>query len=262
MNDVIENPYSHTTEEANKPPSRGRQFFVELLVVVAIIGVFVGLLLPATRGGGREAARRMSCQSNLRQIGLALLNYETVYKAFPPAYTTDEEGKPLHSWRVLILPYIEYNQLYQKIDLSKPWDDVANAEARAKMPAIFRCLSLNQAKGHTTYLAMVGEHYCLRRDSQRKIEEVVDGAQNTIMLYEANGSQSVHWMSPEDANEEMILAQNPKENSKAPSPHSSGRTVVYMDGSTRHLPNSISPETLKALLTIDGHEEVGNLDEY
>ena len=71
----------------------------------------------------------MQCANNLKQIALALRNYESVYHALPPAYTVDAEGKPLHSWRTLILPYLEQQALYDKIDLSKPWDDPANKEA-------------------------------------------------------------------------------------------------------------------------------------
>ena len=98
------NPYE-SPATASEPPVRKpgvlRRRLVEGLVVVAIIGILVALLLPAVRTA-REPARRLQCANNLKQIAIALQNYESVYHALPPAYTVDTNGKPLHSWRTLI----------------------------------------------------------------------------------------------------------------------------------------------------------------
>src|SRR4029453_12945484 len=82
-----------------------------LLFSCAPIGV--ALLLPAVQQA-REAARRTQCKNNLKQIGLALHNYADVYGSFPPAYIADETDKPMHSWRVLILPFLDQDQLYKE----------------------------------------------------------------------------------------------------------------------------------------------------
>ena len=89
-------------------------------------GIMAVLLIPAV-SSAREAARRMQCSNNLKQIALALHNYHSAYGTLPPAYTIDVDGNRLHSWRTLILPYMEQDALYQQIDFSKPWDDPANA---------------------------------------------------------------------------------------------------------------------------------------
>jgi prepilin-type N-terminal cleavage/methylation domain-containing protein len=96
---------------------------VELLVVIAIIGILVGLLLPAVQAA-REAARRMQCSNNLKQLGLALMNYESAFRTLPPAAWTanPRRGQPAaydddgYTWQVSILPYIEQTNLYQKIE--------------------------------------------------------------------------------------------------------------------------------------------------
>ena len=111
-----------------KAGSRRGSRLVEVLVVLSIIAMLIALLLPATRSG-RYAARRAECVNNLKQIALALHNYEQAHKALPPAYTVDANGRPLHSWRTLILPYLEQESIYRTIDLSKPWNDPANAKA-------------------------------------------------------------------------------------------------------------------------------------
>ena len=93
--------------------TRSRRGFtlVELLVVIAIIGILIALLLPAVQAA-REAARRSQCSNNLKQISLALLNYESTYKTLPPAGISSNQMP----WNVLILGFLEQGALYEKID--------------------------------------------------------------------------------------------------------------------------------------------------
>ena len=116
---------------------------VELLVVIAVIGVLVALLLPAVQAA-REAARRTQCQNHLKQIGLALHNYHTVYNCFPPGRQRtliDGQGRCFSAYAHL-LPYLEANSLYQQIDFNANPDDPArNGQAlRATIP-FFLCPS-------------------------------------------------------------------------------------------------------------------------
>jgi prepilin-type N-terminal cleavage/methylation domain-containing protein len=98
---------------------------VELLVVVAIIGVLVSLLLPAVQSA-REAARRSACQSNLRQLGLAIQNFETATKTFPPAsWAVSNTGDPW-SGQSRMLPYVEGDTLFQKVDFTQNYSAAAN----------------------------------------------------------------------------------------------------------------------------------------
>ena len=108
-------------DRAVRPPSRfGRAGFtlVELLVVIAIIGILIALLLPAVQAA-REAARRAQCSNNLKQIGLAILNYESAHKTLPPGGLATSVGGYGHSWWVRILPFIEQTAIYDKFDQTK-----------------------------------------------------------------------------------------------------------------------------------------------
>ncbi len=101
---------------------RDRRAFtlVELLVVIAIIGILIALLLPAVQAA-REAARRLQCSNNLKQVGLALLSYESSHGVFPPGALETADGLHWgHSWWVRILPYIEQNTIYDQFDQEGP----------------------------------------------------------------------------------------------------------------------------------------------
>ncbi|MCR9294998.1 MAG: DUF1559 domain-containing protein [bacterium] len=124
--------------------SQRRAFtLVELLVVIAIIGILVGLLLPAVQAA-REAARRMQCSNNLKQIGLAVHNYESAYKKFPPGNITDGPccGTPSHTaWSVAILPFIEQANLDATYNHSLPLEHPDNAFLREQNLATYNCPS-------------------------------------------------------------------------------------------------------------------------
>ena len=156
---------------------------IKLLILGGILFALVVLLLPMSRRGVRPAAWRMQSMNNLKQIGICLLEYESKHGALPPAFTTNESGEKLHSWRTLILPFFEDGQrIYEKIDLTKPWDANENAEAREESFDFYQRRDIGLAPGETTYCGIVGENYCLHPTQGRAFAKIIDGIDQTIVV--------------------------------------------------------------------------------
>ncbi|MDW8039338.1 MAG: DUF1559 domain-containing protein [Thermoguttaceae bacterium] len=128
---------------------------VELLVVITIIGILMGILLPAIQQS-RETGRRINCTSNLKNQALGVLNFVDAHRYFPPGVY--EAGHLDHSWCTFILPYIEQEGLYRRMDLRRPWDDPDKNKAVAETSlALFRCPSSFWNKpGGTDYGGVIG----------------------------------------------------------------------------------------------------------
>ena len=234
-----------------KPRQRSGNAWVQVLVVLGILALLVILFMPASRDGSR---RRFQCKDNLKQIGLALYNYHEVYKEFPPAYTVNEHGKPLHSWRTLILPFVEQQKLYESIDLSKPWNDPANAEAFKTVVPVYQCPSAQSEPGMTTYLAVIGDNTGLRPAKSLKLEEVTDGTGSTLAVVDVTAKHAVHWMSPHDADLVLLLGLPAEEDNLQ---HSSGYQALLLDGSVRFLSINTQESIIRALVTATANDKVG-----
>lgn len=220
---------------------------LELVVVVVIIAALAALLIwPATRTTG-ETARRTQCKNNLKQVGLALHNYHDRYGSFPPAFTVDAEGKPLHSWRTLILPFLDQEPLYNQIDLNKPWDDPVNAAASATQLDAYRCLSAVISPHLTTYLGVVGETAFFHPTATRKLADFGRlGTSEKIAVLDIDAEHAVPWMSPMDFTPEYLLTFGPK--SKPSHPH--GLHVLHVDGTVQFLSEDLPMEERQKMLVM------------
>ncbi len=160
-----------------------------------------GLLLPAV-SKVRAPARRLSCLNNMKQICLALHNYSDQYGTLPPPVVCDDAGTPMHSWRVLILPYIEQQALYDRYDLNEPWDGPTNIKLQDEMPLAYWCSadpwpSVGRPTW-TSYVAVTGSRTAWPASGRRLADiDDRDGTSNTVLVVEHNARQ-IPWTKPED----------------------------------------------------------------
>ncbi len=216
---------------------------------VASIGVLTGLLLPAVQAA-REAARRMQSSNNLKQIALALHNYESIHKRFPLPASRSPDGQPLLSWRVELLPYIEQGELYKQFRLDEPWDSEHNIKLLGKMPATYRHPSSVAPENRTVYTAVVGDQVGLHPEKQMGFADITDGTANTIFAVELDDQAAVPWTAPDDF---RPSEQNPTGEMR----FSSGVCQVAMfDGRVQGIDQNIDLQLLWGLFTRGGGENV------
>lgn len=247
------NPYDspHTASQEPVVPDKPwwKLTTVEWVVLAAIVVVLIGLLLPAqqTSCGG---SRAMNSSNKLKQIGLALHNYHDLYGVFPPAYVADEAGKLLYSWRVLILPFLEQEALYQRFDLTQAWDSDANVALVGEMPDVFASPYAYQlaSLGETSYLALVDlpkGRTVLRAGESRTLAEVPDGLSGTAMVA-SRPDCFVIWTEPVDVDPLEFLASTPQVMPTEKNPEAV--LVLLVDGAVRY---HINTSELPALVFCD-----------
>jgi len=232
----------------------GKQGEMNALTMTATTGVLVALLLPAVQAA-REAARRTQSMNNLKQLLLALLVYENKEGSFPAHASYDDEGSPLLSWRVHILPMLEQQNLYNQFHLDEPWDSEHNKNLISQMPEIFLDPSsgLTPEQGKTHYLGVQGDQYVFTGTPDGKtLLSIRDGTANTIMLVQVGDDQAKIWTKPEDWQPDAKKPLQGLTDNLHPGIFLAG----FADGSVRAMSLDTDPQTLHALLTVAGGENV------
>ncbi|WP_337177219.1 DUF1559 domain-containing protein [Paludisphaera sp.] len=187
-------------------------------------------------GAAREVARASVCVGKLKCIAVALLNYHDANGALPPAYSTDASGRPLLSWRVLILPYMEYADLYNRFRPDEPWDGPNNIRLLDEMPPGFACATLQPNVSHSTpgrftnFLAAAGPGTAFPGGEPVKLADIKDGLDETILVVESDQAE-VPWTAPIDLDASAGgLVGMPTAARWPTTPHPSGLRVATADG--------------------------------
>lgn len=237
-------------------------------MVIATIGILIALLLPAVQAA-RESARKAGCANNLRQIGVGLLNYHNSYGTFPTGcieHRSFVRGGRQLAWSALLLPFLEQKSVYDLLDLSKAFDSPANADAAARVLAVYLCPSNPRDSMHMDgravcdYGGIYGERLVTNAllpngtmlyDDPVSIEDITDGTSTTLIVAEDGKSQDMQWINGLNVFEQAYpINRAPSGENEIRSMHvGGGAHGLFCDGSVHFLPETIEIEVLAALCT-------------
>jgi prepilin-type N-terminal cleavage/methylation domain-containing protein/prepilin-type processing-associated H-X9-DG protein len=282
-----ERPMIPTTTRRTRPAFT----LIELLVVIAIIAILIALLLPAVQAV-REAASRLQCYNNLKQIGLALHAYHDRVKHFPAGYvsgvtSTGQETGPGWGWAAYLLDDLEQGNLKRQINFGLDVTHASNAGPRNQVLPVFFCPSDQQigtfvpdgasvSIAHGNYVGLFGDfemednpgagNGVFFRNSKIRLADIVDGSSNTLLVGERSSNLSkATWtgvLAGLDEAQALVLgvADHLPNDAAANHPedfwsrHTQGVNFVFADGSVRPISNNIPVAVWKALATRAGGE--------
>lgn len=196
------------------------------------------------------AAQRTRSANNLKQIGLALHNYHDVNGGFPAAAICDRDGKPLLSWRVAILPYLEHEPLYKAFKLDEPWNSEHNQKLLERMPKQYAAVrGNNDNKYDTFYRVFQGGGALFEANKLVGLAKILDGSSNTIMAVEAG--EAVPWTKPD-----VLSFDKSKPLPKLGGLFDGNFHVLMADGSVRMMSKTVDLGLLRKLITKAGLETI------
>ncbi|QDU31271.1 hypothetical protein ETAA8_64240 [Anatilimnocola aggregata] len=246
-------PYSGTGTIG--PPTGGSKGTSPLLIILAVVvvamlacgGLLAAIVVPAVFSA-RSAAQRVNSMNHLKQIGLALHNYYDTHNTFPPAVVTDKDGKPLYSGRVLLLPYIERGDLYDRFDKAKAWDSAENLAVSQTMIDTF--LDPARTTGgpfRSDYVFVTGKNTILEGNSTVRFADITDGTSNTVIAIETSQGPA-SWAAPGEWDVDS--------GTLPPSNHERVRLILYADGSVRPMDHAAAQQIIRAAATRNGGEVI------
>jgi hypothetical protein len=218
---------------------------VAAFLAIAVLGVLAVLDGPWTQG--RNCTKSLN---NLRQISLAIIQYTDTHKHLPPPVVFSPEGKPLYSWRVLLLPFLGEDNLHGRFHLDEPWDSTHNKQFLSRIPSVYAPVRRAALPGDTYYQVFVGPGTAFEGVRPlRYPDDFPDGASKTLLVVEAG--EPVPWTKPGD------LLYDPVK----PLPALGGLfrdrfNCAFADCSVFAMPRQTSEETIRALITRNGGEKV------
>lgn len=255
-----------TKRAANRGPIL-RRTVAAIMGVIAIVGVVVASL----KYGGSAMVSLVTIReqamtiANLEQIASALNAYAADHGAYPLPIVRDALGRPMHSWRVAILPYLNATELYQAYDLSKPWDDSENLSLIDSMPPVFGTTNPGSWPNYeSTYQLVVGDGTLFPVRGPLSPGRVTDDASKTALVVEArspgaNQSSPSPWTKPTELDLTTMtgaIGSNPGVEIGGVTVGGAG--IATVDGSGHFLKETTPPEVVRAILTATGGEALAD----
>ena len=219
--------------------------FIFVGIVIALLAALVALSKKQA-----EIARDTSCQGTLTCIAIAMQDYHERYGHFPPAFLAGKDGKPAHSWRILLLEFLD-SQTFESYRFDEPWDGANNKKLVDKMPTCYACPADPESKANrqTNYFVVVGPDTAFPGFDTVKLDDIKRPHAKTLLVVEAV-HQGVSWMEPKDLSfAKMSFKFNDPTQPSISSNHRREPGAVMADGSKVWLAG-INPDRLRTMLLI------------
>ncbi len=226
------------------------------IVLAGLFLVFLALMAPLLNYL-RTEARRMSSGNNLKQIALAMHNYQSSYKQLPRPYWLNAKGERTLSWRVTLMPFLESSPFYDIYQKDEAWNSPANQESRETIVPVYKGpWNHDQNSRETAYLVITGPGTLFEEGKDLGMDDCVDGTSNTILAVEVKHS-GIEWTEPRDLDiRTMIMQINASDSNGISGPWKEGAQVAMVDGSVRMLSKDLLESTLRAMITRNGGEAI------
>lgn len=197
-----------------------------------------------------EAARRRTCVDRMQRVTLAMLRYAQDHGTLPPTYTVDEKGKPLHSWRVALLPYLGQQELYDRIRIEEPWDSEFNLQFHEQAVPFYQCPSAELGAGQTTYSVVVGADVPFEASTGKRLADFGPESAHMILLVEQ--VKPGCWMDPQHDVSQMAAGMgiNGPNSGRTVvgSQHPGGMNVGYRNGAVVYMPETVDFDSFRKAL--------------
>ena len=230
---------------ANDQPSIGRS---DIQAVTELAGETLSDTIPASTKLSLTE-RRQKTLDNLERINQALETYVAQNRRYPPHAIYNQAGTPTLSWRVALLPYLGYQELYEQFDLEEPWNGPNNFKLLSMIPSVYQ--SPERFDTRTNYLVPVGTSTAFFGKQGKIPRRWEDGVHNTVVLVEANDELATEWTRPSDLD---VDVRNPS--AGLGGLRQDGLFVLWGGGRLSRIEANESPKNLKAMFTIDGGESL------
>ncbi|MBL8874013.1 MAG: DUF1559 domain-containing protein [Planctomycetaceae bacterium] len=238
--------------------SRRKQMWISAglgSVLFGILAVSMIFLQPGFKSMKRQRDL-VGCRNNAQKIALALQAYCDTHGTYPPPVINDSTGKPLYSWRVLLLPFLGHKDLAADFNYAEPWDSAQNMSLVTRMPAVFASPASPDARsiGEANYVLITGSGTLFPPTGPLSSKDVSDPTDQTLLVVEVrNGGQS--WTQPGDIDVAKLKFQiNAAGKDSVGGNHQGGAVVATVDGKSAILPERLAGSTFRALITPSGGE--------